>query len=145
IIRALWAGEKVTHREAVTVEEANRYTRPKQIPLLFGAALTEETAEFVGSWADGLLTTSRPLEAARRIIEAFHRGGGEGKPANVKVGLSYARTEEAAVRGAHEQWRSVAFASHMLSELRTPQEFDAAAKWVRPEDLRDSIRISADP
>src|SRR5215210_956021 len=145
VIRALWAGETVTHRGAVTVEEAKLYTRPKKMPLLVGAALTETTAEFVGSWADGMLTTSRPPEDAKRMIEAFRRGGGEGKPVFVKVGLAWARTEAEALKGAHQQWRSVAFASHMLSELRTPQEFDAAGKWVRPEDLRESTRISADP
>jgi probable non-F420 flavinoid oxidoreductase len=145
VIRALWAGETVTHRGTILVEEAKLYTRPKQTPLLVGAALTEETAKFVGGWADAMITTSRPVEDSKKMIEAFRSGGGEGKPVFVKVGLSWAPTEEDALNCAHQQWRSVAFESHMLSELRTPWEFDAAGKWVRPEDLRDSLRISCDP
>jgi G6PDH family F420-dependent oxidoreductase len=145
VIRALWAGETVTHRGAVHVEEAKLYTRPKQMPLLIGGAVTDETAEWLGGWADGLITTSRKPSEARKIIEAFRRGGGEGKPIFLKVGLSYAKTEEAALEGAHRQWRSVAFANPLLTELRTPEEFDAAGKWVRPEDLKESLRISSDP
>jgi alkanesulfonate monooxygenase SsuD/methylene tetrahydromethanopterin reductase-like flavin-dependent oxidoreductase (luciferase family) len=33
----------------------------------------------------------------------------------------------------------------MLAELQTPAQFDAAAEFVKPEDLKDSVRISADP
>jgi coenzyme F420-dependent glucose-6-phosphate dehydrogenase len=125
------------------VGEARLCTRPKTKPLLVGAA-TEKTAEWLGRWADGLLTTSRSPDAAHRTIDAFRRGGGEGKPLFLNVGLSYAKTEHAALAAAHEQWRSVAFSNETLTELRTPQEFDAAGKFVQPEDLRENIRISAD-
>lgn len=142
VIRALWAGEKVTHRGLVHVEEAKLYTLPKQLPQLVGAAITEQTAEWLGSWTDGLLTTSRPPEELKKMVEAFHRGGGEGKPVYVKAGLSYAASKELARLHAHQQWRSVAFSNDLLAELRTPAEFDAAGKRVRPEDMDEMIRIS---
>src|SRR4051812_20316938 len=63
VIRALWAGETVTHRGRVRVESARLYTRPAAPPPLFGAATTPETAEWLGSWADGLLTVSAEPEA----------------------------------------------------------------------------------
>src|SRR3954468_3650979 len=78
IIRALWAGETVTHRSLVKVEEAKLYTRPVKAPLLVGAAVTEKTAEWLGSWADALVTTSAPPAELRKRIDAFHRGGGTG-------------------------------------------------------------------
>ena len=58
VIRALLAGEAVTHRGRVTVVEAKLYSRPERPPPLLGAAVTEATAEQVGAWADGLLTVS---------------------------------------------------------------------------------------
>src|SRR5919199_2402284 len=58
VIRALLAGEVVTHRGRVTVVEAKLYSRPERPPPLLGAAVTEATAEQVGAWADGLLTVS---------------------------------------------------------------------------------------
>jgi probable non-F420 flavinoid oxidoreductase len=143
IIRALWRGETVTHRGLVKVEEAKLYTRPATPPLLVGAAVTEKTAEWLGGWADGLITTSRPPKELRAIVEAFHRGGGEGKPLFLKVGLSYDRTDDAARAGAHQQWRAVAFPNELLTELRTPREFDQAGQHVRPEDMDAMIRISS--
>jgi coenzyme F420-dependent glucose-6-phosphate dehydrogenase len=50
VIRALWAGETVTHRGRFIVEEAKLYTLPETPPLILGAAITSETAEWVGTW-----------------------------------------------------------------------------------------------
>lgn len=44
VIRALWAGETVTHRGRVTVVDAKLYVRPEEPPRLIAAALSEETA-----------------------------------------------------------------------------------------------------
>ncbi len=96
IIRALWAGETVTHQGLVCVEEAKLYSRPETTPLLIGAAITTQTAEWLGSWADGLITISRPPEKLKQVVDAFRRGGGEGKPMILKVQLSYDHTEEMA-------------------------------------------------
>src|SRR5215217_6888523 len=56
IMRALLAGETVTHRGRVTSIETKLYSRPISSLPLFGAAVTAETAAFCGGWADGLLT-----------------------------------------------------------------------------------------
>ena len=48
IIRALFAGETVTHRGRVTVIEATLYTRPAIAPMLVGAATSESTAGMAG-------------------------------------------------------------------------------------------------
>jgi coenzyme F420-dependent glucose-6-phosphate dehydrogenase len=143
IIRALWAGETVTHRGLVKVEEAKLYTRPEKPPLLVGAAVTEKTAEWLGGWADAMITTSRKREETLKMIDAFRRGGGEGKPIFLKAGISYDTSDDAARRGAHEQWRAVSFPNELLTELRTPKEFDQAGRYVRPEDMDASVRISS--
>ena len=145
IIRALWRGETVTHHGLVTVEDARLYSRPATPPLLLGAAVTPETAEWVGGWADGLLTISGPPEDQRRVVDAFRQGGGTGKPMYLKVQLSYAADEDTARRGAFDQWRTNIFPSPVLTDLPTPAHFDAGGKLVRPEDLDPFVRISADP
>lgn len=88
----------------------------------------------MGSWADGLITTSRPPEKLQKVVDAFRRGGGEGKPMILKVQLSYDRTEEMARTKAHQQWRNNIFKSIVLTELLTPQHFDAAGEFVKPEE-----------
>lgn len=142
IIRALWAGETVTHRGLVEVEETKLYTRPEVPPLIIGPAITPKTAEWVGSWADALITINHPYEKLKEVVEAFRRGGGEGKPMYLKVQLSYSKEKDKALQGAYEQWRTNIFESVLLSDLRLPKQFEVAAKFVKPEDMYDYVRIS---
>jgi probable non-F420 flavinoid oxidoreductase len=142
IMRALWRGETVTHKGLVNVEYAKLYTRPDYVPPVFGAAITPETAEWLGSWADGLITINQPLKVLKEIVEAFHRGGGEGKPMHLKVQLSYDTTKEKARQGAHEQWKNNVFPSALLSDIPTVKGFDAAGSMVKPDELDDAVRIS---
>src|SRR5688572_7547404 len=132
VIRALWNGETVTHYGRVTVEDARLYSRPMEPPRLLGAAVSEQTAEWVGQWADGLITTGRPRDRMQRMIDAFHRGGGDGKPIVVQHGLSWAASEEEARRNAHEQWRWSTLGGDVLWTLRMPAEFQAAAQFITP-------------
>src|ERR671916_352648 len=80
IIRALLRGEEVTHDGLVTVDRARVWSRPAEPPPLIGAAVSEETARWVGGWADGLATIHQPREQLERVVGAFREGGGEGKP-----------------------------------------------------------------
>ncbi|WP_242926153.1 TIGR03885 family FMN-dependent LLM class oxidoreductase [Pontibacter vulgaris] len=145
IMRALWQGETVTHHGHVVVEDAKLYTRAETPPQIIGAAVTPETAEWVGSWADGLITTSRPPEELKKMVEAFRRGGGEGKPMYLKVQLSYATTDNDALNGAYEQWRTNIFASSVLTELRTAKQLQLATEDIPKEVMRKHVRISHEP
>ncbi len=79
------------------------------------------------------------------MVEAFRQGGGEGKPMYLKVQLSYAQDEEQALQGAYDQWRTNIFKSPVLSDSRLPKQFDAAAEFVKPEDMYEYVRISDEP
>ena len=93
-MRALWGGETVTHRGRIVVEEAKLYSRPERAPRLIGAAVTAETARWVGSWADGLITVAgRPVEKLQRVIDAFCQGGGEHEPVLAQIKLAWVRTK----------------------------------------------------
>ncbi|MDQ4060940.1 MAG: TIGR03885 family FMN-dependent LLM class oxidoreductase [Pseudomonadota bacterium] len=144
IIRALLRGETVTHRGRVTVIDGRLYSLPQRPPLLLGAAVTEATAEFVGGWADGLLTVSAKPDKLAQVVDAFRRGGGEGKPLHLQVGLNWAPSEDEALAGAHEQWRYNALGGEVNWELRAPEDFDTATRFVRPEDIRQSVLVSSD-
>jgi probable non-F420 flavinoid oxidoreductase len=145
IIRRLLRGESVSHYGRITLVEGQLYSLPERSPLLLGAAVTEATAEFVGAWADGLLTVSSKPEQVVKVVEAFRRGGGEGKPLFMQVGLNWAPTEEEALKGAHEQWRYNVLGGELNWELRSPRDFDTATRFVKPEDMREALLISAEP
>jgi probable non-F420 flavinoid oxidoreductase len=145
VIRALLAGEEVTHDGLVRVDRARLWTRPAVPPPLLGAAVTEETARWVGGWADGLATIHRRPDRLRRVIEAFREGGGEGKPMVLQAHVSWAPTEEEALLIAHDQWRTNLFGPPVCWDLEMVEHFDEAARHVRPEDLRDGVLVSSDP
>lgn len=144
ILRRLLAGETVTHHGRLTVVEAKIWSCPQQPTLLLGAAVTETTAEFAGRWADGLLTVSAKPDQLAKVIAAFRRGGGREKPVYVKVGLSWAPDEDQALQQAYEQWRFNILGGEVNWDLRRPADFVQASRYVRPEDLRDDLRISSD-
>lgn len=144
VMRALWAGETVHHAGRVRVDEAKLWVRPQAPPMIIGAALTPATAEWVGGWADGLITVNKPSDQLKLLVDAFRRGGGIGKPMFLQVHLSYAASDGEARDEAYRQWRTNILDSAVLADLRMPAQFDAAAALVRPEDLDGHVRISCD-
>jgi coenzyme F420-dependent glucose-6-phosphate dehydrogenase len=144
IIRALWEGETVTHHGLVTVEEATLYTRPETPPLIVGAAVTPETAGWVAEWADALITVGKPVDELREVVDAFREGGGEGKPMYLQVQLSFARTQAEAREAALREWGTNVFDSPVLTDLRTPEHFEAAAEFVTMDDVDGPVLVSSD-
>jgi coenzyme F420-dependent glucose-6-phosphate dehydrogenase len=112
--------------------------------LVYGAALTEETARWVGRWADGLITVQAEPQSLRKLVNAFREGGGAGKPMSLQVHIAYAPTDDEARKNAHDQWRTNVFPSMVLSDIRSPKQFDALGEKVRREDMDQSVRISSD-
>ena len=144
MMRALWTGTMITRDGRVRVKEARLYTPPPQPPLIYGAALTPETARSVASWAHGLITVAGPRESMRKIIDAFREGGGEGKPMMLQIALAYARSDDEARRAAVREWPHCALPPRQLAELPTPEAFDDACREVRAEDVLARVRASAD-
>ena len=144
VIRALLAGDVVDHDGLVRVDRARLWTLPDSPPPVLGAAVSSETAGWVGGWADGLITIAQPRDALQRVLAAFREGGGEHKPAALQVHLSWAPEEEQALRIAHDQWRTNVFSPPLCWDLATVEQFDEAARHVRPEDMHAAVLISAD-
>jgi probable non-F420 flavinoid oxidoreductase len=144
VMRRLWRGETVTHRGRVVVDGARLYSLPERPPPLFGAAVSETTARWLGEWADGLITTGRSRDEMQRMIDAFHDGGGARKPVYVQHVLSWAPTEHAACAAAHAQWRFAVLDAEQLWNLDSPAAFADATASVSDDELRAKIRISSD-
>jgi probable non-F420 flavinoid oxidoreductase len=144
VIRALLAGEEVTHDGLVRVDRARLWTLPRTAPPLLGTAVTEETARWVGGWADGLATIHRPRERLERMVRAFREGGGEGKPMVLQVHVSWAPTETEALEIAYDQWRNNLFEPPVCWDLETVAHFEAASVHVRPDDVRAGVLVSSD-
>jgi probable non-F420 flavinoid oxidoreductase len=144
IIRALLAGEEVSHDGLVTVDRARVWTLPQTQPQLIAAAVSAETAGWAATWADGLATVAQPHDALRRVIDAYRSNGGTGRLV-LQVHVSWAPTDDEALAIAFDQWRSNAFGAAVSWELDTVEGFDEASKHVRPEDVAKGVLVSSDP
>ncbi|MGI5176451.1 TIGR03885 family FMN-dependent LLM class oxidoreductase [Dactylosporangium sp. CA-152071] len=143
VIRALLAGEEVSHDGLVTVDRARLWTRPDEPVRLVGAAVSVETAGWAGAWADGLITVNQPVGHLRRMIDAYRAAGGRGDLC-LQVHLSWAPTDEEALAVAHEQWRSNVFAPPVCWDLETAGHFDAVSEHVTPEQVAGTVHVGAD-
>ncbi len=142
IARALFDGERVTHRGRVTVVEAKLYSRPATPVPLFGAAVTTHTAAKAGEWADGLLLAGHEVDAVKPLVEAFREHAGAGRPVHLQLALSYAPTIAEAEAQALEQWAPVAIGGEVNWDLRRPADFDQASRFVGAADMRGCVLVT---
>ena len=138
VMRALFAGDTDDHEGLVRVDRARLWTLPAEPPPLLATAVSVETARWASGWADGLITINQPHDHLRAMLDAFDG------PASLQVHLSWAPSEEEALRIAHDQWRTNVFSPPLCWDLPTVEQFDEAAKHVRPEDVRGAALISSD-
>jgi probable non-F420 flavinoid oxidoreductase len=141
IMRALFAGEEVSHSGLVTVDRARLWTLPKVPPDLIVAAVSEKTAAWGSEWADGFATVNAPVEQLQRMLDAFGR---DDCRRVLQVHVSWAPTDEEAREIAYDQWRTNVFDPPVCWDLDSPEAFDAAAKLVKPSDLEGKVLISSD-
>ncbi len=143
IIRALLAGEEVTHDGLVTVDRARIWTLPQQPPALIAPAVTVATARAGADWADGMVTINQPHDRLREMIAAYRDAGGRGKLV-LQLHLSYDPDPEKALAIAFEEWHSNVFPPPLCWDLDTPQAFDLASAHVTPADVAKVVRVSGD-
>jgi probable non-F420 flavinoid oxidoreductase len=143
VIRALLAGEEVSHDGLIRVDRARVWTRPDEPPPLLGAAVSTRTARWCGEWADGLITINAPIEQLKRLIGAYRDAGGRGRLC-LQVHLSWARDEAAARRIAFDQWRSNVFGPPVSWDLELVEHFDEVSRNVTEEQVAEVVNVSAD-
>jgi probable non-F420 flavinoid oxidoreductase len=143
VIRALLAGEEVTHDGLVTVDRARIWSLPEQPPALIAPAVTVRTARAAADWADGLVTINQPHDTLREMVAAYRDAGGRGKLV-LQLHLSYDPDPGRALRTAHEEWHSNVFPPPLCWDLDTPEAFELASAHVTPADVATVVRVSAD-
>jgi probable non-F420 flavinoid oxidoreductase len=143
VIRALLAGEEVTHEGLVTVDRARIWTRPEEPPALIAPAVTVETARRGAEWADGMVTINQPHDRLREMLAAYRDAGGRGRCV-LQVHLSYDPDPDRALAIAFEEWHSNVFPPPLCWDLDTPEAFEAASAHVTPADVEKVVRVSGD-
>jgi G6PDH family F420-dependent oxidoreductase len=141
IFRELWEGGARNYMgEWFTVDHAEIFDLPDQpIPIVAGVS-GPESLELAVAKADGIMTTSPDAE----LVKGF-KAKKSGGPLYAEVTLAYAPTVEQGRKLAHERFRFSAFDWSVNAELPSVEGFEAASKYVRPEDLAETISAGPNP
>jgi G6PDH family F420-dependent oxidoreductase len=141
IIRELWTGRYVNwHGQHFDVESARIFDLPESLPPVGLAVSGAQSCELAGRYADVMIA----VEPNRELVTAFASAGGAGKPCYGQLPLSYDPDPDVAVRRAHEQFRWFGAGWKVNAELPGPSAFDAASRFVRPEDIAAAMPCGSD-
>ena len=140
VMRRLLAGEEVTHRGLINVDEAKVWSLPAAPPPLYAAAVSPESAATAATWADGLITVVQPMDVLREVLDRW----GDRGPTLLQVHLSWAEDEDEARAIAVDQSATNVLGDPLAWDLKTPAHFDAIAAHLDLKDIDDTVRISSD-
>lgn len=142
IVTALFDGEApVNYRgRHFDVESAVLYDLPdERVPI--GIAVSgPDSCRLAGAAADAMIAVQPEAE----LGELFDAAGGEGKPRIGQVAICWDRDRDAAVRRAHEQFRWFGFGWKVNADLPNPTAFEAASRYVTPDDVAEGIACGPD-
>lgn len=142
IFRLLWDGGVHSYEgQFFDVDHAQLYDLPEQpITVTLGVSGAKSVALAVEK-ADGIMATSPEPD----LVKSYTAEAGKDAPVYGEVTLAWAASEDEGLKNAHERFRFSAFDWSVNSELRDVAGFEAATKYVRPEDLKDKVSIGPDP
>jgi G6PDH family F420-dependent oxidoreductase len=141
IIRALHAGETVTHRgQHFHVDEAKVWDLPDQ-PVTIAAAVSGKAGiRRFAPLSDHLVA----VEPEAELLTEWRDAGGAGRSIG-QIPISWdPDSREAGRARAHDQFRWFGGGWKVNADLPTPAAFAAATSFVRPEDVAESIACGPD-
>ena len=150
VIRKLWTG-KVTKFQGkqVRLESAKLYTLPPAPPPMYVATSGPVMSERTGRLCDGIIMVGATDEKIRSLLGRFEKGAREaGKdpatmPRLIQLHVSWAKTQAEAEEHAVREWPNGGMA-FPKQDIRNPEDFEAMAKLVGPENFRGRVMMSAD-
>ncbi len=150
IIQRLFSGKPVRYRgEYFKMEKVRLYTLPDTPPPIYIGATGPQTVRYTGQKCDGLITPAAGPEKLRGILDNLAQGARDAgrDPGQLRrllqVHVSWARTQEDALQNALTEWPNGGM-SFPKQDIRSPEDFAAMAKLVRPENFQGRVLISTD-
>jgi G6PDH family F420-dependent oxidoreductase len=150
IIERLFTGKVVKHRGAhFTVESAKLYTLPDAPPPIYVATSGPIMAGRTGKLTEGIITVGAADEKIRMLMDRFEKGARDAGKDPSKMGrilqvkVSYAETDQEAIDSAVRDWPNGGM-NFPKADIRNPEDFEAMAKLVRPENFKNRVLTTAD-
>jgi G6PDH family F420-dependent oxidoreductase len=141
IIRELFAGGYVNYRgNHFTVESAKLWDLPDRPPPIGIAVSGQQSCRIAGRHADVMIA----VEPEGELGEWFDAAGGSGKPRVGQLPIAYETDRDKAIQRAHENFRWFGGGWKVNAELPGPAAFDAASRYVTPDDVSSQIPCGDD-
>jgi len=142
VLRLLHRGGEQSHYgKFFQVHDARVYNIPDEPVPIYVAAAGQQAARLAARLGDGLICSAPSAES----VAAFEAGGGAGKPRYGQLTVCWARSEDEAVRTAHEYWPISGLEGQFKNELPRPLYLEQASKPVTPEMVKREIVCGPDP
>jgi coenzyme F420-dependent glucose-6-phosphate dehydrogenase len=150
IIRKLFTGKVVKHKGTFfNLESARLYTLPATPPPIYVATSGPVNAERTGRTCDGIITVGAADDKIKLLLDRFEKGARDaGKdpdkmPRIIQLHISWADTDQAAVDQAVKEWPNGGM-NFPKADIRSPEDFEAMTRIVRPENFKGRVLMSAD-
>jgi G6PDH family F420-dependent oxidoreductase len=150
IIQKLFSGKDVKHSgQYFSLETSRLWTMPDAPPPIYIATSGPITAKRTGKTCDGIITPGATVDKISGLLAKFEEGAREagkdpaGMPKILQLHLSWAPTDEEALRNAVTEWPNGGM-KFPKQDIRSPFDFEQMAKLVRPEDFNGRMLISSD-
>jgi G6PDH family F420-dependent oxidoreductase len=140
IFRELWdGGARAYEGNFFVLDHAELFDLPKQpIPVIVGVS-GEKSVALAVEQGDGIMAT----EPSKELVQGFTKA--KKGPAYGEISLAYAPSEAQGRKLAKERFAFSALGWKVNSELPSVEGFEAATKYVREEDLVETIPAGPDP
>jgi coenzyme F420-dependent glucose-6-phosphate dehydrogenase len=153
LIRALWTGEKVTHKGThYQTHDAKLYTLPDEPIPLYISSLVPASAGFAGQYGDGLITAGGDEpEVYREMLRNFAAGAKEaGRNANraprmIELAVAYTDDEDAAVEARKNYWAGTFVPAMFTERIHTPELSEKNGNIVGADTITEAGCFSPDP
>ncbi|MBN9239121.1 MAG: LLM class F420-dependent oxidoreductase [Micrococcales bacterium 70-64] len=139
VIRELHTGDLVTWEGEYFRVDSARIWDAAPVPIGVAVSGDDGIARFA-PLADHLIAVSPEKE----LIDGWDSAHGGGSRKIGQVPISWGPDKDAAIAYAHEQFRWSAGGWGVNADLPTPAGFEAASRYVRPEDVADMIACGPD-
>jgi coenzyme F420-dependent glucose-6-phosphate dehydrogenase len=146
IIHKLFAGEKLTfHGEYYTTETAKLYSPPTgRLPVLMAAG-GPKSAEFAGTYADGLITSVKdPADTVARVIAPYRRAASERGADHLVLATRWTVLAD----GRSQAWEALSSMRGLRApgrlEATDPMELRIRADEMDPDEVLGSYAVVPD-
>ena len=140
VMRALWAGEQVSHHgRHYTVENARLYSIPDQPPPVLVSGFGPKAVSVAARIGDGYVGTSPEPD----LLQQYRDEGGVGV-AQGGLKICWGPDREECIRTAHRLWGPNGVPGEAAQELPMPAHFEQAGQLVTEEMVAEKYSCGPD-